>query len=143
MTHFGSGICSYNRRITGAILFETRPAMIIRSDWRGDPRITSAPKREISNRDPIMDLISQAPHSTPYHSGQIEFFLAQLIAFPTVVVIIPSAVPAVSSLSIRANNSGGRLISNLLSTSTSLVSHGSKMIHAHDNIAEASALTRA
>jgi hypothetical protein len=48
ITHFGSGICSYNRRMTGAILLDTRPAMIIRSLWRGEPRMTSAPKREIS-----------------------------------------------------------------------------------------------
>ena len=48
ITHLGSGICSYRRRMTGAILLETRPAMIMRSDWRGEPRITSAPKREMS-----------------------------------------------------------------------------------------------
>jgi len=35
ITHFGSGIWSYKRRRTGAILRETRPATIIKSDWRG------------------------------------------------------------------------------------------------------------
>jgi hypothetical protein len=34
-THLGSGICSNNRRITGAILFVKVPATIIRSECRG------------------------------------------------------------------------------------------------------------
>jgi hypothetical protein len=90
ITHFGSGICSYSRRITGAILFETRPAIIIRSDCRGDPRITSAPKREMSNRDPIMDIISIAQHASPNDMGQMEFLRPQLMALSSVVVIMPS-----------------------------------------------------
>ena len=109
ITHLGSGICSYRRRITGAILFETRPAMIIKSDCRGDPRITSAPKREMSNRDPIIDIISIAQHARPNDIGQMEFFRPQLMAFPMVVVMMPSGTLAASSLSMRANSSLGRL----------------------------------
>ena len=48
ITHFGSGIWSYTRRIAGAIFLDSRPATIIRSDCRGDPRKTSAPKRATS-----------------------------------------------------------------------------------------------
>jgi hypothetical protein len=109
ITHFGSGICSYNLRITGAILFETRPAIIIKSDCRGDPRITSAPKREMSNRDPIIDIISMAQHAKPKDIGQMEFFRPQLIALPIVVVMMPSGTLAASSLSMRAKSSLGRL----------------------------------
>src|SRR6266436_2364152 len=124
MTHFGSGICSYRRRITGAILFDTRPAMIMRSDWRGEPRITSAPKREISKRDPIMDIISMAQQARPNDIGQMEFLRAQLTAIPSVVVTMPSASAGASSLSMRANRPGGRLSSNLsLSGGTWVLSH--------------------
>src|SRR6516164_6985639 len=110
ITHLGSGICSYNRRITGAILFETRPAIIIRSLWRGEPRITSAPKREMSKREPIIDIISIAQHARPKLIGQIEFLRAQLIAMLTVVVTMESPYSSGSgSWSMRANNSGGWL----------------------------------
>ena len=81
ITHLGSGICSYRRRITGAILFETRPAMIIRSLCRGEPRITSAPKREMSKREAIIDIISMAQQARPKLIGQMEFLRAQLISF--------------------------------------------------------------
>src|SRR6202167_6871114 len=110
ITHLGSGICSYKRRMTGAILFETRPAMIIRSDWRGDPRITSAPKREISNRDPIIDIISMAQQARPNDIGQMEFLRPQLIALPMVVVMMPSGTLAASSLSMRAKSSLSKLV---------------------------------
>src|SRR5579871_2361431 len=98
ITHLGSGICSYNRRITGAILFDTRPAMIIRSDCRGEPRITSAPKREISKREPIIDIISIAQQASPKDIGHMEFLRAQLIALSKVVVTMPSVKSPVSSL---------------------------------------------
>src|ERR1700694_1580169 len=51
ITHFGSGICSQSWRITGAILLETRPAIIIKSDCRGEGRNTSAPNRAISKSE--------------------------------------------------------------------------------------------
>src|SRR5580658_6990657 len=72
ITHFGSGICSHNCRITGAILFETRPAMIMRSLCRGEGRNTSAPKRAISKRDAPIDIISIAQQARPNVIGQIE-----------------------------------------------------------------------
>src|SRR5580700_6150190 len=64
--------------------------MIIKSDCRGDPRITSAPKREMSKRDPIIDIISIAQQARPKDMGQMEFLRPQLIALPMVVVMIPS-----------------------------------------------------
>src|SRR5947199_10780 len=60
--------------------------MIIRSDCRGDPRNTSAPKRAISKRETDIDIISMAQQASPNDIGQMEFFRAQLIALPSVVV---------------------------------------------------------
>src|SRR6516164_8169070 len=108
ITHLGSGICSYNRRITGAILFDTRPAIIIRSLCRGEPRITSAPNLEMSYREAIIDIISIAQHAKPKLIGQIEFLRPQLIALSSVVVIMDSPNGSGSgSTSIRENSSGG------------------------------------
>src|SRR5579875_1348211 len=80
MTHFGSGICSYRRRITGAIFCETRPAITIRSDCRGEARKTSAPKRATSKREAPIDIISMAQQARPKVIGQIEFLRIQLMA---------------------------------------------------------------
>jgi len=73
-----------------AIFWETRPAMIMRSDWRGDPRKTSAPKRAISNREADMDIISMAQQASPKVMGQMEFLRAQFTALSSVVSTIPS-----------------------------------------------------
>lgn len=73
-------------RTTGAIFWETRPAIIMRSDWRGEPRKTSAPKREMSKREALIAIISMAQQAKPKVIGQIEFLRAQLIALSTVVV---------------------------------------------------------
>src|SRR5882762_4593953 len=92
MTHFGSGICSQSWRMTGAILLETRPAIIIRSDWRGDGRKTSAPKRAISKREAPIDIISMAQQARPKVMGQIELLRIQLTAESSVVNTTPSGV---------------------------------------------------
>src|SRR3954465_15798845 len=92
ITHLGSGICSQSWRITCAILLDTRPAMIIRSDWRGEGRKTSAPKRAISKRDAPMDIISIAQQARPKVIGQIEFLRIQLTTLSTVVSTTPSGV---------------------------------------------------
>src|SRR5262249_59388197 len=90
-------------RITGAILLETRPAIIIRSDCRGDGRKTSAPKRAISKREAPIDIISIAQQAKPKVIGQIEFLRIQLMALSKVVRTTPSGVglPKVSSLTTR------------------------------------------
>src|SRR3954467_13901211 len=90
MAHLGSGICWYRWRITGAILLLTRPAMIMRSLCRGEPRKTSAPKRAISNRDALIDIISMAQQARPKLIGQIEFLRPQLTAASSVVITMPS-----------------------------------------------------
>src|SRR5215470_18662689 len=92
ITHLGSGICSQSCRMTGAIFCETRPAMIIRSDCRGDGRNTSAPKRAISNRDAPIDIISMAQQARPKVIGQMEFLRIQLTALSRVVSTRPSGV---------------------------------------------------
>ncbi len=63
MHHFGSGICSQIRCKTGIIFMATRPATIIKSHWRGLNRMTSAPKRAMSNR-----LAPTAINSIPQHA---------------------------------------------------------------------------
>jgi hypothetical protein len=88
-------------------LFETRPAMIIRSLCRGLPRNTSAPKRAISNRDALVAIISIAQQASPNVIGQSEFFRAQLIAWSALVSIKLSARPAVPSASMRWYSSAG------------------------------------
>src|SRR5579864_6817110 len=110
--------------MTGAILLDTRPAIIIRSDWRGDPRNTSAPKRAISKREALIDIISIAQHASPNDMGQIEFFRAQLIALSSVVRIRPSDAADRSrcSLSMRAKSSGGPLAIGV--SAIVLFSHG-------------------
>src|ERR1700692_4266034 len=97
--------------MTGAILLETRPAMIIRSDCLGDPRNTSAPNRAMSNRDELIDIISIAQQARPNDMGQIEFFRAQLMAWSSLVVMMPSAAAACSTLALssREKSSAGPL----------------------------------
>src|ERR1700739_3397412 len=85
ITHLGSGICSHNWRMPGAFLWETRPAIMIRSLCRGDGRKTSAPKRAISNRAAPIDIISMAQQASPNVIGQIELLRIQLTAESIVV----------------------------------------------------------
>src|SRR5208283_270778 len=100
ITHLGSGICSQSWRMTGAILLETRPAIIIRSLWRGEGRNTSAPKRAMSNRDAPIDIISMAQQARPNVIGQMEPLRIQFTAESSVVSTTPSGVglPKVRSL---------------------------------------------
>src|SRR5947209_16527368 len=92
MSHLGSGICSQSWRMTGAIFCDTRPAMIMRSDCRGDGRKTSAPNRAMSKRDAPIDIISIAQQARPNVIGQMEFLRIQLTALSTVVRTTPSGV---------------------------------------------------
>src|SRR5215472_18814804 len=87
--------------------------MIIRSDCRGEPRNTSAPKRATSNREALIDIISMAQQAKPKDIGQMEFLRAQLTARSRVVKTSPSEAAAAALLlaksSTRANRSGGPL----------------------------------
>src|SRR3569833_846395 len=102
--------------MTGAILFETRPAMIFCLFWRGEPRNTSAPKREISKREALIDIISIAQQASPKAIGQMEFFRPQLITLSSVVGTTPDCNSCCSmvSLSMRENRSAGPLASSVL-----------------------------
>src|SRR6266567_1604867 len=71
--------------MTGAIFCETRPAIIIRSAWRGEPRNTSAPKRAMSKRDADMDIISMAQQAKPKLMGQSDDLRAQFTAWSSLV----------------------------------------------------------
>jgi hypothetical protein len=83
--------------MTGAIFCETRPAMIIKSDWRGDPRNTSAPNLEMSYREAAMDIISIAQQARPKDIGQIELRRAQLTTLSRDAKRIPSSFRKFSS----------------------------------------------
>src|SRR6185436_19763596 len=87
ITHLGSGIWSYSRRRTGAIFLVTVPATIIRSDWRGEARNTSAPKRAMSKREAEAAIISIAQHARPKPIGQIDDSRAQLSTRSMLVVM--------------------------------------------------------
>src|SRR3954467_5625334 len=78
MHHLGSGIWSQMRFSTGPILSVTVPATIIRSDWRGLGRNTSAPKRALSAREVLEAIISIAQHASPNVNGHRAVFRAQL-----------------------------------------------------------------
>src|SRR5262245_12544099 len=81
----------------------TRPATIIRSAWRGEPRNTSAPKRDTSKRGPAIAIISIAQHARPKPSGQIAFARAQFTTLETVV----NRMPFSSSSRIRSPSETG------------------------------------
>src|SRR5580693_10496180 len=92
--------------------------MIIRSLCRGDPRNTSAPNRDISKREALIDIISMAQQANPNAIGQMEFLRPQLITLSSVVVITPARNAACStvSLSTREKISGGPLAIGALMT---------------------------
>src|SRR5712671_5740913 len=97
--------------------------MLIKSDWRGEPRNTSAPKRAISKREADIDIISMAQQAKPNDMGQMEFLRAQLMALPSVVVTIPSEsrLSSKPASSMRANRSAGPLARGV--SSMTLFSH--------------------
>src|SRR6266852_7416486 len=80
MHHLGFGIWSQTRLTTPAILYTQVPATIIRSDCRGEKRITSAPNRAISNRLAPTAINSMAQQASPIGMGQQEFLRTQSMA---------------------------------------------------------------
>src|SRR6185295_11034388 len=76
------------RRITGAILRDTVPAMIMRSACRGDARKTPAPKRSRSYRDDEVAIISMAQQARPKVIGHNADLRAQLTTASRFVVRI-------------------------------------------------------
>src|SRR5687768_7175987 len=70
----------------GAIFSTAVPATIMRSDWRGVPRNTSAPNRERSWREPMPGITSIAQEARPDGKGQIEDGRGQLMTESTEVV---------------------------------------------------------
>src|SRR5262245_12508760 len=90
------------RRNTGAILRDRRPATIIRSDWRGDPRKTSAPKRAMSYRPQLIAIISIAQHARPNVTGQMADRRAHWTLFSPVVVRMGISISAINFSGLRA-----------------------------------------
>ena len=67
------------------------PATIITSLCRGEKRMTSAPKREMSKRDAPVAMSSMAQQARPIGIGQREFFRIQLMAASALVkMMLPS-----------------------------------------------------
>src|SRR5690625_1026867 len=99
MTHFGSGIWSYTRFSTGAILRDSRPATIITSAWRGLARNTSEPKRARSCRVSVDAIISMAQQARPNVTGQRLLLLPQATSLVRFVNRIPSDSSSCQSFS--------------------------------------------
>src|SRR5215469_11992321 len=99
MHHFGSGIWSQTRFITGAIFSVGVPATIMRSDCLGLGRNTPAPNLSKSKRDAPVAIISMAQQASPNVIGHNADFLAQLKTKSTVVVIMPLDDSIVCSVS--------------------------------------------
>ena len=49
-----------------------QPATIMPSAWRGEARMASMPKRDMSRRDPPRAIISMAQQASPNSRGQNE-----------------------------------------------------------------------
>src|SRR6185295_6693386 len=76
------------RRITGAILRVTVPAIIMRSACRGEARKTPAPKRSMSYRDDTVAIISIAQQARPNVIGNNADFRDQFTSASRLVVRI-------------------------------------------------------
>src|SRR5215510_14525331 len=84
----------------------TRPATIMRSAWRGDERMTSAPKREMSKRGAMIAIISMALQARPKPSGQIAFARAQFTSVSTLVKRTPRSTSARTASCSRSSRTG-------------------------------------
>src|SRR6185312_17011959 len=87
MHHFGWGIWSQMRRITGASLKGSRPAQISTSAWRGEKLWRSIPNRAMSKREAAVAMYSMAQHAVPNGMGHSEFDRPQLAMKSSRVVI--------------------------------------------------------
>ncbi len=92
MHHLGSGICIQIRCRTGIIFIATRPATIIRSHCRGLNRMTSAPKRAMSNRLAPTAISSMPQHAVAKGIGQRLYFRHQLMTESRVVSSVFSGI---------------------------------------------------
>src|SRR5689334_3584029 len=79
MHHFGCGIWSQTRRMTGANWNGRRPAQIKTSACRGEKLIRSMPNRARSNRLAAVAMNSMAQQAVPNGIGQSELARAQLV----------------------------------------------------------------
>src|SRR5262249_26389177 len=87
----------------------TRPATIMRSAWRGDERMTSAPKREMSKRGAMIAIISIAQQARPNPTGQIAFARAQFTSVSTLVKRTPRSTSSrIASCSRSSMTGAGR-----------------------------------
>src|SRR5918998_3102036 len=84
--HFGCGIWSQMRRITGASLNGSLPAQIKTSACRGEKLIRSIPNRARSNRLAAVAMNSMAQHAVPNGIGHSELARLQLTRKSSLVV---------------------------------------------------------
>src|SRR5918998_1205277 len=77
--HFGCGIWSHIRRMTGANLNGSRPAQISTSACRGEKLCRSMPNRAMSKRLAAVAMYSMAQHAVPNGIGHRELARAQLV----------------------------------------------------------------
>src|SRR3954471_4163150 len=77
MTYFGSGICSYSRRIAGAILSVTVPETTMRSACRGPGANGITPSRMKSCRAIEVAMNSMAQQASPKLNTHREYLRPQ------------------------------------------------------------------
>src|SRR5688572_29586890 len=76
----------------------------MQSDWRGEKRMTSAPKRAMSNRLEAVAISSMAQQARPMGIGHMEFVRSQLTAessrvtvtSPSILLLYVTSGPAVT-----------------------------------------------
>ena len=108
MHHLGSGICSQIRWRTGIIFIATRPATIIRSHCRGLNRMTSAPKRAMSNRLAPTAISSIPQQAVANGIGQRLYLRHQFTTESSVVRIVFSGISsAPAGWTVRDDPAGG------------------------------------
>lgn len=95
----GSGICSYKRLKTGAILLVRVPATIIKSECLGEAR-KIIPNRSISYRLTAACIISTAQQASPNVNGQKEPERAQAIIDISLVEIHSSFILIINKIKI-------------------------------------------
>src|SRR3954462_14715650 len=64
----------------------------MQSDWRGEKRMTSAPKRAMSNRLEAVAISSIVQQARPIGMGHIEFVRIQLMAESAVVTMTSPSI---------------------------------------------------
>src|SRR5271163_752396 len=90
---------------TGAWRWLMVPTTQSRSDWRGEKRGASAPKRAMSNRGLATLMNSMAQQAVTNGYWKSEYLRAQLRSGPSFVVAKPDSVPSRATVRVAVTSS--------------------------------------